>query len=180
MAREVFGEGFSHRYRGATLAALPRRQLDLPRLNEGELPEAAGAEVAVAPVALPPREHAEEPLLPAAASTGRHEGSTPCGLSPCEQKCPEQPGRPSLASAVGFAVARSAFCVGLALSSTTQDLCRIAEQRQVKSSTLTAICCESGSTPRFPTSENPGRGSGLLNRGDGGPNGLPILGRHPA
>ena len=30
--REVVGEGFSRRYRGATLAALPRRRLELLRL----------------------------------------------------------------------------------------------------------------------------------------------------
>ena len=56
-----------------------RRGRELIRLYGRELPEAAGTEVGVAPVALLPGEHAEEPSLPAAASTGCHEGSTPCG-----------------------------------------------------------------------------------------------------
>ncbi len=63
----------------------------------------------------------------------------------CEQKRPEQPGRPSLAFAVGFAVTRSAFYVGLALSSIAQDTISLSEQALVKSSTLTAICSGCGS-----------------------------------
>ena len=71
---KVVGEGFSRRYRGATLAALPIGRLELLRLYVREPPEAASTEVAVAPVALLPGEHAEEPSLPAAASTGCNEG----------------------------------------------------------------------------------------------------------
>ena len=136
---KVLGHGFSRFYRGATLAALPIDHLELLRLNVREPPEAARAEVAVAPVALLPAEHAEEPSLPAAASTGCHRGSTLRVDPDPPKKCPEQPGRPSLASAVGFAVARSAFYVGLALCSITQDESSINQRTPVKSSRLMAI-----------------------------------------
>ena len=80
MTREVVWKCFSRQNRGATVTALPRRRLDeLLRLDVCELPEAFSAEVTAATLALLPGEHAEEPLLPAATSTGCHEGSTPCG-----------------------------------------------------------------------------------------------------